>query len=249
VILGEGLAARLFGTEEALGKRLRFGRAGPAYTVVGIAGGISNSGYAAREPEYYVVRKHLRDPINPQAPETVRRATLLIRSPWTPRAAQQWLRNEVAKLDAALPLVAEPLSQRITSLSARPRFQAVLLSLFAALGLLMAMVGLYGVISLLVTQRTREMGIRLALGASPSGVALLTVQPLVMWCAAGLIAGLTGSWLLSRWIGSLLYETSPRDPAAWAAACCALLMAALVAAWIPSRRAGRLDPVAALRRE
>lgn len=247
VIVGQELARRLFGRSEALGKRLRFGRSGGWHTVVGIAAPVRNSGYGPHAPEYYLPRKRPHGAIHPDSREGARRATLLIRSQWSVAAAEVWIRKEIAALDPALPVVAEPLTRRVAELAERPRFNALLFTLFAITGLVLAAIGLYGVIAFLVTQRTREIGVRLAIGATPGSVTLMVVRQALQWSAAGLALGLLVSWFASRLLQTMLFDMPARDPATWTLAALALAFTATAAAWIPARRAGRVNPVAALR--
>ena len=131
----------------------------------------------------------------------------------------------------------------------RPRFGAGLLSLFAFVGMLLTAFGIYGVVSVLVSQRTQEIGIRMALGATQRNVVGIMVWQTTAWIGLGAAAGIIGSLLLARWIGSLLFGVRPDDPATLIAATGTLLLVAVIAAWIPGRRAAKVDPMIALRYE
>jgi ABC-type antimicrobial peptide transport system permease subunit len=131
----------------------------------------------------------------------------------------------------------------------RPRFSAVLLSLFALVGLLLTAFGIYGVVSLLVNQRTQEIGIRMALGATQSQVVGIVVWQASVWIGVGAAAGILGSLVVARWIGSMLFGVRPNDPVTLAAAAGALVLVAVIAAWIPARRTAKVDPMVALRYE
>jgi ABC-type antimicrobial peptide transport system permease subunit len=150
-----------------------------------------------------------------------------------------------------MPVNIETLDQRVGKLAERPRFNALLLGLFAGMGLMLAAIGLYGVMSFLVAQRTREIGIRMALGATPGAVARLVLAHAARWTAAGAVLGAIGSLWAARLLDALLFHVSAKDP--WtlasviAGAIAVLLGTALAAAWIPSRRAARVDPMQALR--
>jgi ABC-type antimicrobial peptide transport system permease subunit len=137
----------------------------------------------------------------------------------------------------------------VEKLTARPRFDAELLSAFALAGLLLAAIGLYGVMAFLVAQRTREIGVRMALGATPSSIARLVLGYAWRWTAAGVVAGLLGAWWATRLLKTLLFETSPADAKIVAGAVLALATIAGLAAWVPSRRAAKVDPMIALRNE
>ncbi len=246
VILSQPLAARLFPGEDAVGRRLGVG------TVIGIAGEVKNGGLAAKaDPEYYVVRKHGADATfqNQQPPYGWRRASVIVRSAMEPRAMAEWLRGEVAALDPALPLNIETMNQRVSKLAQRPRFNAALLGLFAGMGVLLAVIGLYGVAAFLVAQRTQEIGIRMALGATPAAISRLVLGHAARWTLAGAVVGAAGSFLAHRWLKALLFQVPDQDWLALGVALALLSGAAMIAAWIPSRRAARVDPLVALRQE
>jgi len=243
VIFSDTLARRMFPGEDALGKQIQPGRSGPWLNIVGIAANVKNSGLAERDdPEFYVVRKH--------SEESARRtATAILRTANDPRAMSRWVRTEVARLDPTVPVDVETLNQRVGQLAQRPRFNALLLGLFAAMGLMLAAIGLYGVMSFLVAQRTREIGVRMALGATPGAVTRLVLAHAARWTVAGAALGVIASLWAARLLSTLLFNVSAKDPWVLATAVAVLLGTALVAAWIPSRRAARVDPMQALRQE
>src|SRR5216684_811399 len=168
---------------------------------------------------------------------------------WDPRAMAAWMRAETVALDQTLPFTIETMSQRVGKLAQRPRFTAVLLSLFAGIGVLLAGIGIYGVVGFLVAQQTREIGIRIALGATPQRVLKMVLSNMARWTVAGATLGLLGAWLCSRLLESLLFEVKPHDPLLLGLALLFLIVAVIVAAWIPTRRAMQVDPAAALRYE
>ncbi len=155
----------------------------------------------------------------------------------------------MAALDPTLPVEVSTLGQSVARLAERPRYVAALLLQFAIAGLLLTAVGIYGVVSLLVTQRTQEIGIRVALGATPSSVTRLMVLSTSMWIGVGVVAGIVGALIAERWMGSLLFGIAPNDSKTLAEATLLLLSVALLGAWIPARRATKVDPVVALRYE
>jgi len=250
VILSETLGRRLFPFDDPVGKRVMKTARGQWFTVVGIAGDVKNAGPArAADPEYYVVRKHAPDETFENEGDGWRSASALIRSPMNPRAMAVRIRAEFAAMDATLPVELETMRQRVGELAERPRFNAMLLTLFAAMGMLLAAIGLYGVLAFLVTLRTPEIGVRMALGATPANITRLLIGQAAVWALAGAGVGLTGSLFAMRLLGSLLFEVPERDPWTLIAAPVLLLLVALMAAWAPSRRAARVDPMQTLRQE
>jgi len=143
----------------------------------------------------------------------------------------------------------ETMNQRVGKLADGPRFNAVLLSLFAGMGVLLAAIGIYGVVSFLVVQQTREIGVRMALGASPQGILKMVLSDVARWTIGGVAMGVLGAWLSARLLESLLFEVRAHDPFLLGVALCALLAVAFLAAAIPARRAMRVDPMVALRYE
>jgi predicted permease len=253
VILNQELAQRLFPGEDPLGRIVRLpqgeGISEAAFTVIGVAGNAQNQGLGGRVgPEYYLVRSHRDDDVIFHSPDS-QHISILLRSAVGPAAVTQELRNTVTTLDPTLPVDVGTLGQTVAQLAERPRFSAALLSLFAVIGLLLAVVGIYGVVSLLVNQRTQEIGIRIALGAAPKNVIGMMVWQASLWIAIGAAAGILGSLVAARWIGSLLFGIRANDPATLAEAAALLLAAALLGAWIPARRAAKVDPMVALRYE
>ncbi len=243
VVLSDLLARRLFPGEDALGKQIQPGRSGPWRTVIGVAGNVKNGGIMdPDDPEFYVVRHHAPEPFG-------RTATAILSGPVDPAALARWVRTEVAALDPQLPVNIATLDQSVGKLAQRPRFNAWLLGLFAAMGLLLSAIGLYGVISFLVAERTPEIGVRMALGATPGAVARLVLGHAARWTLAGAALGVVGSWFAARLLAAMLFHVSARDPWILAAAVAALLSTAMLAAWVPSRRAARVDPMQALRQE
>ena len=240
--MSDSLARRMFPGEDPVGREIRPGRVGSWLTIAGIAGNVKNSGLAGEgDPEYYVVRKHV--------PAAGRDAVAVIRSAADPAAMAGWVRSEVRALDPMLPVTIETLDQRVGRLAARPRFSTVLLGIFASIGLLLAAVGLYGVMSFVVERRTQEIGVRIALGATPAAAGRLVLAVSARWLSAGAMAGLIGSLFAGRLLQSMLFHVSPRDPWAVAGALAVLTGFGLLAAWIPARRAARVDPIEALRHE
>ncbi|HKV62095.1 MAG TPA: ABC transporter permease [Candidatus Acidoferrum sp.] len=244
VILSESLARKLFpGGEDPLGKSFRFGSQNEWRTIAGVAGDVKNNGLAApADPEFYLPWKN--DPGG-----YYRSAHFTVQSAINSQAIAKWIRSETAAIDPTVPVTIENLQARVGKLAQRPRFTAVLLSLFASIGVLLAGIGIYGVVGFLVTQQTREIGIRIALGATPQSVLKMILSNMLRWTVAGASLGLLGAWLSARFLESLLFEVRAHDPFLLISALLLLLAAAFLASWIPARRAMRVDPVVALRYE
>jgi putative ABC transport system permease protein len=160
------------------------------------------------------------------------------------------LRTALATLDKDLAIGdVRTMGQSMTASMAQPRFNALLLSTFAALALLLAAVGLYGIVSYSVVQRTREIGVRIALGARAGDVHRLVLRRTLLLLAFGILAGTAGALAVTRLMAGLLFEVAPWDPAAFTAGSVVLASVAIVAAYLPARRAARVDPMTALRYE
>jgi putative ABC transport system permease protein len=143
----------------------------------------------------------------------------------------------------------ESLDQLVAKSASEPRFQTVLLASFGALALLLALIGIYGVISYSVVQRTHEIGVRMALGARPGHVMRLVVGQGARVALGGLVFGIAGGLGLTRFLESMLFEVKPTDPLTFTGVALLLLLVALLACYIPARRAMRVDPMVALRYE
>ena len=242
VIVNQALAQRILPGEDPVGKMFRFA-SGPWRRVVGVAANVKNNGLAAAAgPEFYVLWKE-----DPQ--EFYASAYVAIRGYGSTDALPRWVRAQVAALDPTLPVTEEEMNSRIVKLAARPKFNAMLLALFAGLGVLLAAIGLYGLVGFLVVQRTAEIGVRMAMGATPGGILRLILAGVSRWTTAGMLLGALGAWFATRLLASLLFEVEPHDPWLMSIAVGLLCAVALAAAWIPARRAARVDPAVALRYE
>jgi predicted permease len=243
VILSEALAKRLMPDADPVGKSFFFGNRKIWRTVIGVAADVKNGGIsAAADPEFYL-------PWKPEPEGYFRTGNLILRTPQNPQALARWVRSELATVDPTVPVTIEAMSQRVSKLADRPRFNALLLSLFASMGVLLAAIGMYGVVGFIVAQQTREIGVRMALGAMPSSILKMVLSSVARWTLSGAALGLLGAWLSARLLESLLFQVRPHDPFLLCLALFALLTVAFFAAWIPARRAMRVDPMVALRYE
>jgi predicted permease len=243
VILGQSLAGRIFPAENPVGQRIGLGDDGQWAPVVGVAGDVKNSGLTdTPQPEYYLLRMH-------QSWAPGLSAVAVLETPLDAAALERWVRRQMAAIDPALPVTIETIQTKVDRLSQRARFLAVLIGLFAFFGLLLAAIGLYGVLSFLVAQRTREIGVRIALGASPGQIARMAVHQAGIWTIAGMAAGWAASAALARLARGALFQVSPFDPFSLTLAAAILAIAATIAAWRPARRAAGVDPAVSLREE
>jgi predicted permease len=252
VILSQRLAHSLFPTEDPVGKHVLKTGQGQWSTVVGIAGDVKNLGPAqASDPEYYLVRKAAEDETFQRAepPTGWRSAYVVARTALDPKLLALSMRSALGGIDPTLPVEIETMPRRMDEVTTRPRFNAVLLSVFAAIGVLLAAIGLFGVMSFLVAQRTREIGVRMALGATPRQILRMTLGQAARWTGAGIAVGAAGSLAAAGLLRSLLFGVEPSDPLALIGAVALLGTLALLAAAIPAGKAARQDPMETLREE
>ena len=245
VVVNQALARRYWPHgEDPVGRRIKLhgeGRSGWS-TIVGVVGDVRGFGLdQPARPELFVPYAQLTDSAG---------MAIVVRSDGDAAALAPSVRAALAEVDATQPIFdVQPMSALIASSLAQRRFALVLMLVFAGVALLLAAVGVYGVMSYSVAQRTQELGIRVALGASTANVLGLVVGDGLRLIAAGLVAGLGGALALTRLIASLLFSVSPTDPATFAVLALLLAAVALVAIVIPARRALRVDPMQALRSE
>jgi len=245
IILSKTLARELFSNANPVGQQLRLFRIpdAPWRMVVGVAADVKNDGLATQaSPEFYLPWKNDRV-------ESLGEGYVVVRTQLNPKAVATWMRSETNGLDSTLPVTIEAMSQRVGKLTARPRFDALLLSLFAVMGMLLAALGIYGVVRFLVEQRTHEIGVRMALGATPQTILQMVLANIGRWTIVGSVLGLSGAWASARLLQSLLFEVRAHDPTLLGIAFISLIAVVFVAAWIPARRATKVDPLVALRYE
>jgi predicted permease len=242
VVINDSMAREYWPSESPIGQRLHF--AGPTWrTVIGVVGDVLHEGLDGEaKAEMYV-------PVE-QAPNIQSDSTIVVRTSVDAGPAAAELRAAVSAIDAAIPVDRiETMEQLVSGSVAQPRFRTTILAAFSLLALVMASIGIYGVMNYLVIQRTREFGIRLSLGATATDVLRLVLRRAAVLIGAGTCLGLVGSVLLVRLITKLLFGTAPLDPLTFAAVPVLLAAVALVASYIPARRATRIDPIVALRYE
>jgi putative ABC transport system permease protein len=243
-IINETAARRFWPNEEPIGKRFKRGKAdsqNPWITVVGLVGAVSHTSLeVASQPEVYLPFQQ-----NPGL-----NLTLIARTKSEPQAYANAVRREVSALDNDLPVSHIKFMDEIIGKSvAQPRVYALLLGIFAGLALILASIGIYGVMSYTVIQRTHEIGIRMALGARSLDVVKLIVKQGMILGIAGIIIGLIVSFALTRVLASQLFGVTANDPITFIAISLLLMFVALVACYIPAKRASKVDPMVAVRYE
>jgi predicted permease len=254
VVLSRLLAARMFPGEDPVGRRIQRIRDGLWFTVAGVAENVKNGGLTEQDdPEIYFLRRSVVQDWGERAPvgEVMSGAApiMIVDAALPPATIAPWVRSQIAELDPTVPVKIETLNEMVSKLADRPRFETALLGFFALCGLLMAVIGLYGVIAFVATQRTQEIGIRMALGATRLDVLRLIAGEGVRLIALGGAVGLGASLAAAQLLKSLLFGVGPRDPAAFIAVALLLGLVALAATLIPARAAMRVEPVVALRYE
>ncbi len=241
-VITQSLARQLWPDEDAVGKRLFWGGTdGEPFTVVGVAGDYRDVQLEADPPPIMFI---------PHDQLPMPGMTLMIRTAADPAGIAGAVRLQIRAMDPNLPIPEiRPLERNLAGAVAGPRFRTLLLGFFAAVALLLAAVGIYGVMAFSVSRRTRELGLRLALGARPEAVLNMVMRRGVVLALLGITLGAAGAFALTRFLDSLLYDTAPTDLATFAAVSLLLATAALLASYIPARRAMRVDPMVALRSE
>ncbi|HEV2856531.1 MAG TPA: ABC transporter permease [Thermoanaerobaculia bacterium] len=256
VVVSEALARRFWPGRSALGKRLQpgFGKGKNWYTIVGVVGSVRDDGLDEKPHEsiyFPVLRQRSNDEENGSDPEWVPRSfCLVVKGRVDPASLTARVRQAVWSIDPNLPLAQVHPLQEVVSLSmARTSFTMLLLVIAAAVALLLGTVGIYGVISYVVTQRTREIGVRMALGAARRDISRMVLREGAVITLVGIGIGLAGALALTRLMLALLYDVSPTDPATFAAVPVLLAAVALFASWMPARRAAAVEPLEAIRYE
>lgn len=244
VVINETLAQYGWPGQDAVGRRIKSGTAaseGPWLTVVGVIRDVRRAEVTrAIRPELYF----------PSLQGTPRTQMVLVRTGGDPARILPTIRGEVRAMHPQLPLFATgTLEGELSETLSQPRFRAVLLAGFAVIAMLLASIGIYGVTAHAVGQRTREVGVRMALGAQPRDVLLLMLRQHLRPAVIGIAFGLAGAFALARFIRSMVYGVGAADPATLTGMSVTLLLVAAFACWIPARRATRVDAVVALRKQ
>jgi predicted permease len=248
-VINEAAARRYWGTTEVIGKRFRQDPKSPWVTVAGLIADVRQSGLGTHSsPEVFF--PYWQDPTYTQMTGPFTSLTLVARVQGDPMTYVEPIRREIRSIDPGLATAEVASLEQVVSNSLwQPRFSLTLIAFFAALALALACVGVYGVVSYAVSQRTKEVGVRMALGAAPSDVLRMVLRSTLALAAAGIVSGTVAAMGLTRAMASMLFETKPLDPLAFTISGLTLAAVALIASLGPARRAMKVDPMVALRWE
>jgi putative ABC transport system permease protein len=251
VIVDEALVQQYFPNEDSIGKRISQSASGvPSYEIIGVVRHVEHDnldGPAIRTPQFYTAFN--QTPLD-KLPMQVRRINLLTRTSVEPSSLIASVRGEIVSLNRDQAIFNVRTMSEIVGQSVAPRrFSMLLLTIFAVVALALASIGIYGMLSYAVAQRTREIGLRMTLGAQRGNVLRLVISAGMKLALAGVALGLVASLILTRTIKNLLFGISANDPLTFIAIAMLLVFVALLACWIPARRATKVDPMVALRYE
>ena len=243
-IVGETMATQFFGSPAAaINKRLKLDADNaeePWRLIVGVAGDVHYRELQSKRLDLYL----------PHAQSTPNLNHFAVRTTLGPTGALALVRREVAALDSQLAVSRVATMEELADAQlARPRFNAVLLNWLAGLAMLLAALGIFGVMTYAVAERTSELGLRIALGAQRRNIMTLVLRQGIKLAAVGVMLGLVGAWILTRWLSSLLYGVTTNDPLTLVVITLLPMMIATLASWLPARRATKVDPMVALRSE
>jgi putative ABC transport system permease protein len=248
VVINAAMAHVYFPNENPLGKRMQIGATPdnqiPAMEIVGVVGDVTQGLGLEPKAEMYIPYRQL-DQLLP-----IFQMSIVLRTAGDPHLQAAALRSALAEIDPNQPLVkARTMEDNMAATVAQPRFRTWLIGIFAALALTLAAVGIYGVTSYSVAQRSSEIGIRVALGAQPADVFRILVGEGLRFALIGVAVGLVGALVLTRLLASFLYGTSAADPLIFTSVVLLMIAISVVASFFPARRATRVDPMVALRHE
>jgi hypothetical protein len=245
VMVSENVAKRFWPNQDPLDRRIKGGgpdSSSPWLRIIGVVGEMKYRGL----PDNPTADPDIYRPL----PDLERDILLLVRTSLDPASLSGAVRSAIHNVDRTIPVYnVATLPERIAEQTARNRFTSWLMGIFAGVALLLAVVGVYGVMSYAVTRRTQEIGVRMALGANRSQVLLLIVGQGLPLILAGILVGLAISFPFTRLIATLLYAVTPTDAFTFATVTALLVSIALLACWLPALRASRIDPLEALRHE
>jgi len=241
IIVSQATAHKFWGSDDPIGRVIRPARADArSWTVVGVVGDVRSTALVRESPAMYFASGARLWPV----------MDVVVRMDSGPESVLPSIRQRVRQLDPELPLATvRTMDQWVSNTAAQPRLNAILLAVFASVALLIAAVGTYGVLAYTVSQRTREIGLRLALGAPRRRVLRLVIREGMTMSVAGIGAGLVTAVAVSQVLGTLVFGVPVRDPATFAAVAVVLTVVALAACAVPALRASRVDPMVSLREE
>jgi putative ABC transport system permease protein len=240
-LISRSVAEKAYGTREALGQRFR--TSGDTFTVVGVVDDVATEATGSKLPTVYLSHDQY-------APDRQWALTYVVRTKGAPAGIIDAARRELLGLDPALVLhQPRSLETVLARHHARDRFTLLLMAAFAGVALTLAAVGIYGVLSYAVSQRTQEIGVRVALGAKPSAVRAIVMRQGLVVAGIGMALGLVGAWAMGGLLTTLAFGVTPRDPVVFVVVSVVIGAVVWVAAYVPARRATRVDPLRALRRE
>ena len=243
-IINQTFAHTFYGNESPIGRRIQPGMSGPFCTIIGMVEDVKNAGIdRPTGTELYL-------PYLQKQGSGTNDAYVVLRSNGDPRSLASAVRREVQAIDPTIPVSRVRLMDDVlSSAQSRPRFLTLLLTLFSGIALIIATVGIYGVISYSVARRSKEFGLRMALGARPTNILGLVLKQGILLTSIGVVGGVVAALILTRLMASLLFAIKPTDAITYLGVSALLAAVAILASYIPARRATQVDPIKALRYE